>query len=1337
MGLIVKHADGSEFLNIANKTYDDVSTSLKLPGKGVLNWGEAYVNNFVHLLENFASSVEPINPQVGQLWYNTGTAVLSVYTIAQEWEVINKDTDIEEKFDALVAELKQSNASSIPPVDAQPGQTWFDTNINVLKVYNGTDWSAFGFTSTASYIQPTNSEQSDLWFDKNINNLKVHDGDQFQRIFSTIESTSVPQDVAVGQFWTNTTTGQIFVNKLEASTNQQFWQELGSENVTEGDILPTEARTGAFHITRTNVANILYVNKGTKTAPVWVEVPEHGGAIKSVNEPARALDGMFWLDGQDVLKIRKSGVWVDIDETALSYISDEMPASAKEGMVWFDTVAGVMKIKIGTTWEPVQDIGLIEYGNAPIAPKLGQLWYDNSEGELKLYNGTQWTPVSNNSTIVSYLAPGTADNGQLWLDTTTAQLNVYKNGAWSPLLEKARAYMSIPSNPVTGDMAYVDNKLKVYDGADWKDINISINNTETGSDVSVNYDEISHEIVITNNGVTERIPLAVKRDVIVENVGITSDLVEVVKPDIKDGERRIIDIQKVNMDRQFFVFKNGQFNDNWTADSQDLVLHSANGEDEIDILQFNGDLSIRYLVKKFKSNVNGNFTIDNYTRTEDEQVEYDVVKEEYDVKKAELIDSLKGEPYNIDNPTEDDLTQEMLSILDEIKGRFPIKESNTIADLSLGSIMVFKEGVFIPTTDLKINEENGNKITIPNTNSGEIYTIVQLIAGNDYKAAFFSKEYEFKIGKAEDNTESSQNVKGKVMSDLLSAASKNTEGYGEITVDYTYNKDTKEVEFDLVDIDTDYHFFVTRNNLFVSDTHYTVDTNNKTLKMYANDQDDIRFFQFYLPHNYVPVEFNYKQAMAQADGWITIDLDREYDLDAPLLVFRNGALQESDNTNIIKQETVVDEDGNSYVVTGLRKIQLFGDAKTNPEAVSGIMSGDIVNVMQVSQPEIYNMYLEEFGASTDGFNLFTFTDIEADRDFLIFRNGMKLDADEFYVNDDGKLVVENCNGPTLEELAENANATGDKIIVYQYFTKDVIGDNDLMLSEEVITATKTGAEYFQLQSTPFVEDEFLLVFKNGQLITRRQEEGENTTQTQINTYKVFAERVYHNTSPAIDGNGQPIYDSEGKPVTNVDPDDYSDIMAFGLDNVVVDEKIDIIQFNKKVTNVNSLTSETHYEILPENNIQRIYTSKFEQLSNLTMIFQDGQIIDRKTNSTGEDTIRENGMLRLLDQYSVDNITKSVIVNDWKVGGKLRVQQFTASDTDIKTITLTVKVAADGTYDVFIPNNESYTPNSGAIEVYVDRQIQWSGEDFQEVANNRIMFTRQLMKDQEIKMIIRK
>lgn len=416
MGLIVTHSDGSEFLNIANKTYDDVSTSLSLPGKGVLNWGEAYVNNFVHLLENFSSSTEPRSPQVGQLWYNTGTGSLSVYTISQEWEVVNKDTDIEVKFDALIEQLNRSYAGPVPPTDEVAGKVWFDTNINVLKVYNGTEWIAFGFNSVASYIQPSDPEASDLWYDKNINNLKFYDGDEFQRVVSTIESVSQPTNVSVGQWWYNTSTDQVFIYVQEQSSGSYYWKEISS-NVTEGETLPTEASTGALHITRTGVANILYVNKGIKSDPIWTEIPEFGGAIKSVDEPARTPDGMFWLDGNDVLKVRKSGEWVDIDETAISYISDTLPETAKDGMIWFDTDNGIMKVKVNSVWEPVQDIGLIEYGDAPLTPSTGQLWYDDTNGELKIWDGDSWNKVNSSSTIVSYITPVGVETGQLWLDT--------------------------------------------------------------------------------------------------------------------------------------------------------------------------------------------------------------------------------------------------------------------------------------------------------------------------------------------------------------------------------------------------------------------------------------------------------------------------------------------------------------------------------------------------------------------------------------------------------------------------------------------------------------------------------------------------------------------------------------------------------------------------------------------------------------------------------------------------------------------------------------------------------------------------------------------------------
>lgn len=1331
MGLIVKHADGSEFLNIIDKTYDETSTSLKLPGKGVLNWGEAYVNDFVHLLENFASSSAPRSPQVGQIWYNTGTGVLSVFNITQEWEIINKDLLIEEKFDEIVELIKKNNASPISPSQPTSGQTWFDTTINVLKVYNGTEWISFAFNQVSSFLTPQDPNESDLWFDKNINNLKVYDGDQFQRLLSSVESTTQPIDPSLGQFWTNTTTGAIYIYSKDASNNY-FWSELGAEIVTEGEILPTTASVGAFHITRTSNSVILYVNKGSKLNPVWTEIPEHGGAIKSVNEPLRVLDGMFWLDGEDNLKIRKSGEWVDIDETAIHVVSDVEPSNLKEGMTWFDTTAGILKIRIGNIWKKVANSGVIKYGTAPLTPQVGELWYDADSGELKIFNGSAWEKVSNKTTIVGYQTPSNASNGQFWLDTNSTELKILKSGRWATLPENARAHISVPATPVNGDLLYLNNKLKIYNNGDWHDININVSNSVTGSDVSVSYDELSHEIVINNNGVITRVPLTVKRDIIIENIGITSDVVEVIKPDIKIGQRRILNIDNINLNRDFFVFQNGIFIDNFAVDGKDLLLEKAFGDDEINLLQFNGDSSLKFILKKFKAPINGSFTINNYTLTIDEQAIFDQVKEEYTSTLNSILLA-----KNINNASIDDLTNAEIEILKAIEAKYPIKISNNIADLSLSGIMVFKEGVFINVKNLNINSNNSNELIIPNATKGEVYTILQLVAGNDFKSGFFSKDYTFVIGAVKDNTEAALNVKGKIISDMLGAATADPITYGEIDVLYSYDSQLKKVTFNLIDINPNFHFCITRNNLYVAPIHYTIDYTNKTVTMFANSNDEIRFFQFYLPHSYVPIEFNYHHiSVEERTPYKFVDLNSSFDLRKPILIFRNGLLQEKANHNVILTENIIDDYGTQITVSGLNRLQIFSDSETNYESNSGIEKGDILTIMQVSQPDSFSIYLEEFYAITDGINIFETTEILTGKEMLIFKNGLKLSDGEFNITAEGKLLIHDCNAPTIDELSLNPNAKGDLIVVHQFFNSSW-DDSDIIKSYEELIATNTGSENFELNTTEFKKDEFVMIFKNGQMIVRRQEENASTTQSQINTFTIFNERKYLDKTPLFDANGKPVLDANGNQIIHVDQNNYIDYKALSIDNVVPGEILEIHEFTKKIVSTNNISGLHHHEILPKNNIQRIYTTKFEQLSAMTMIFQDGFIIDRTTDSIGQDTFKTNGMTRLYDQYGVDNISKSIIVNDWKIGGKLRVQQFTAQSTDIKTITLQVTVVTNGTYDVLLPNNETYTINAGALEVYVDRTIQWTGEDYFEVANNRIMFTRPLQQGQIIKIIIRK
>lgn len=48
-------------------------TSLVLSGQGAANYSTNVNENFLHMLENFASATPPLHATVGQLWYNTGT----------------------------------------------------------------------------------------------------------------------------------------------------------------------------------------------------------------------------------------------------------------------------------------------------------------------------------------------------------------------------------------------------------------------------------------------------------------------------------------------------------------------------------------------------------------------------------------------------------------------------------------------------------------------------------------------------------------------------------------------------------------------------------------------------------------------------------------------------------------------------------------------------------------------------------------------------------------------------------------------------------------------------------------------------------------------------------------------------------------------------------------------------------------------------------------------------------------------------------------------------------------------------------------------------------------
>jgi hypothetical protein len=127
-----------------------VDTSLNLVGRGYPNYGQRVAENFVHLLENFASAIPPSNPIEGQLWYDTS----------------DPDNKVLKINDSTAVGANWASASGIYQQPTQPstglknGDIWVDTAKNELKIYTINNWITIG--PSVSAISKTGSESTEL-----------------------------------------------------------------------------------------------------------------------------------------------------------------------------------------------------------------------------------------------------------------------------------------------------------------------------------------------------------------------------------------------------------------------------------------------------------------------------------------------------------------------------------------------------------------------------------------------------------------------------------------------------------------------------------------------------------------------------------------------------------------------------------------------------------------------------------------------------------------------------------------------------------------------------------------------------------------------------------------------------------------------------------------------------------------------------------------------------------------------------------------------------------------------------------------------------------------------
>jgi hypothetical protein len=142
-------------VTISGPTKNNYSTSLDLVGPGYVAYGETIAQDFLKLLENFASPNPPLNPIEGQLWYDTSNPGRKVLRV-------NNGAVTSARWPSANGIYQQANDPSIEySQNLIDGDIWVDTGNTQVKIRYGDSWTLVG-PSVSSSDTKTGTETLDL-----------------------------------------------------------------------------------------------------------------------------------------------------------------------------------------------------------------------------------------------------------------------------------------------------------------------------------------------------------------------------------------------------------------------------------------------------------------------------------------------------------------------------------------------------------------------------------------------------------------------------------------------------------------------------------------------------------------------------------------------------------------------------------------------------------------------------------------------------------------------------------------------------------------------------------------------------------------------------------------------------------------------------------------------------------------------------------------------------------------------------------------------------------------------------------------------------------------------
>jgi hypothetical protein len=245
MPYILNKTNGQQIAVVQDGSINSTTADLTFVGKNYSGYGQVVNENFLQLLENFASPTGPSKPVIGELWYDTANKKLNVNTngTTSGWKKLALINPVESYF----------------PVDQTIGDFYWDRSLQKLYVYNGTQHILIGPVGTGS-TQASGAIVGTITSDSAIKNPVL-----LQQV-----AGDVPALVSGFSFVTNSQDGLYSkypavgagitvrgTNRIGVSSDYLFW---GTSSSSQGLVRKTEnystIHTGDDYLLKSELAGI-------------------------------------------------------------------------------------------------------------------------------------------------------------------------------------------------------------------------------------------------------------------------------------------------------------------------------------------------------------------------------------------------------------------------------------------------------------------------------------------------------------------------------------------------------------------------------------------------------------------------------------------------------------------------------------------------------------------------------------------------------------------------------------------------------------------------------------------------------------------------------------------------------------------------------------------------------------------------------------------------------------------------------------------------------------------------------------------------------------------------